>query len=95
MRYTSNNSGRDRDDYDPDRCDCWYFDTRRKHKGPKVATVMRMATLRGSIPVIVGTLEALGGGEASKRTTVTRMAALRRQKRRQLRGWRPQEALSV
>ena len=25
MRYKSDNSGQDRDDYHPDPCDCWYF----------------------------------------------------------------------
>ena len=72
MSYTSDNSGRDRDDYHPDRWDCWYFDTRRRHKGQKngdsyengasrpskTTTVTRMATSRGSIPVtVVGTFE--------------------------------------
>ena len=45
--------------------------------------------------MIVGTFEALGGGETSKTTTVTRIAALRRQNRRQLGGWRFQGVLSL
>ena len=52
-------------------------------------TVARIGTLRGRIPVTVGTFETPRKHEEPKVTTVTRMATLRHQKRRQLRGSRP------
>ena len=45
--------------------------------------------LGGPIPVTVGTVETRRKHEEPKVTTVTRMAALRRQIRRQLQGSRP------
>ena len=52
-------------------------------------TVTRIVTAGGPIPVTVGTVDTRRKHEESKMTTVKRMAALRRQKRRQLRGSRP------
>ena len=53
-------------------------------KAKKVASAMR--TVR--IPVTVGTFQTRRKHERPKLMTVTRMAVLRRQKRRRLRGWR-------
>ena len=46
-------------------------------------TVARIVTLRGPIPATVGTFETLRKHEELKVMTVTRIATLRRQKRRQ------------
>ena len=53
-------------------------------------TVTRVANIKKkNIPQTVGTLETRRKHKEPKVTTVTRMAAVRRQKRRQLRGSRP------
>ena len=70
------------------------FQTPRPHGGLKVMTVTGIATLGGPIPVTVVISETRRKDEEPKGTTVTRMAALRRQKRRQLRGSRPRRAPS-
>ena len=62
------------------------FQMPRPHGGPKAMTVTRIVTFGGPIPVTVGTLEMRRKHEEPKVTTVARMAALRRKKRRQLRG---------
>ena len=51
-------------------------------------TGIRLVTIGGPIPVTVGTFEMRRKHEETKVTTDTRMEALRRQKRRQLRGSR-------
>ena len=51
-------------------------EARQTHKGPNVTKGMRIAVKTARIPVTVGTLP--------KVTTVKRMEALRRQKRRQV-----------
>ena len=56
------------------------FHMPRPHGGPKVMTV-RIVTLGGPIPVTVGPFETRQEQEEPKVTTVTRLAALRRQKR--------------
>ena len=74
MRYTSDNRCQDRDDYDPG--DGWYFCPAKTGQGAKsgdscedggfqpskTTTVTRMPTSKGSIPVTVGTSEALWQG---------------------------------
>ena len=54
-------------------------------------TATRIVTLGGPIPASVGIVETRRKHEEPNVTTVTRMAPLRRQKRRQLRGSRPRE----
>ena len=73
------------------------FQTPRPHGGTKAMTVARIVivTLGGPIPVTVGTFETRGKHKEPKVTTVTRMAALRRQKRRHLRGLHARGAPSL
>ena len=67
--------------------------TSRPHGGrPKVMTITQGRDIRNPIPVTVGTFETRRKHEERKVTTGTRMAAFRRQKRRQLRGSQPRGA---
>ena len=59
--FKSDDNCEDRNQDHPDPCDCWYFRGVTNMRGVKL-TVTRMANLRGSIPVSVGTVEARGWG---------------------------------
>ena len=65
------------------------FQMRQQYEASKAMRVARTVTRTTPMCVIVGTLETRRKHEGLKVTTAPRMAALRRQRRRQLRGWRP------
>ena len=62
---------------------------RQQYEAPKAMTAARTAMRMTPIPVSVGAFQTRRNQEGLKVMTVTKMAALRCPKRRQLRGWRP------